>query len=141
MARPIKVITAGAEIWAELQRRANAPTSAHRDRFRAKIILLRLEGLKIATVAKRLKTSMPTVSTWSARFEAHGLERARTQAVDYREENRACGHRRDAAAEEPKTLERAEHGPPRRCVAQYRVADLVEERPEAARREEVQAVE
>ena len=74
MARPIKVITAGAEIWAELQRRANAPTSAHRDRFRAKIILLRLEGLKIATVAKRLKTSMPTVSTWSARFEAHGLD-------------------------------------------------------------------
>ena len=74
MARPIKVITAGAEIRAELQRRANAPTSAHRDRFRAKIILLRLEGLKIATVAKRLKTSMPTVSTWSARFEAHGLD-------------------------------------------------------------------
>ena len=74
MARPIKVITAGAEIWAELQRRANAPTSAHRDRFRAKIILLRLEGLKIATIAKRLKTSMPTVSTWSAHFEAHGLD-------------------------------------------------------------------
>ena len=74
MARPIKVITAGAEIRAELQRRANAPTSAHRDRFRAKIILLRLEGLKIATVAKRLKTSMPTVSTWSARFEADGLD-------------------------------------------------------------------
>ena len=74
MARPIKVITAGAEIRAELQRRANAPTSAHRDRFRAKIILLRLEGLKIATVAKRLKTSMATVSTWSARFEAHGLD-------------------------------------------------------------------
>src|SRR6476659_2352394 len=147
MARPIKVITAGAEIRAELQRRANAPTSAHRDRFRANIILLRLEGLKIATVAKRLKTSMPTVSTWSARFEAHGLDglndksgRGR-KAVDYREENRACGHRRDAAAEEPKTLERAEHGPPRRCVAQYRAADLVEERPEAARREEVQAVE
>ena len=57
MARPIKVITAGAEIRAELQRRANAPTSAHRDRFRAKIILLRLEGLKIATVA-----SLPTAS-------------------------------------------------------------------------------
>jgi hypothetical protein len=41
MARPIKVITAGAEIRAELHRRANALTSAHRDRFRAKIILLR----------------------------------------------------------------------------------------------------
>ena len=30
MARPIKVITAGAEIRAELHRRANALTSAHR---------------------------------------------------------------------------------------------------------------
>jgi hypothetical protein len=45
-----------------LQRRAKAPTSAHRDRFRANIILLRLEGVKIENVAKQLKTSMPTVS-------------------------------------------------------------------------------
>src|SRR6267378_2403412 len=74
MARPVKVITASAEVRAELQRRAKAPTSAHRDRFRANIILLRLEGLKIESVAKQLKTSMPTVSTWSGRFEAHGLD-------------------------------------------------------------------
>ena len=40
MARPVKVITASAEVRAELQRRAKAPTSAHRDRFRANIILL-----------------------------------------------------------------------------------------------------
>jgi transposase len=74
MARPVKVITASEEVRAELQRRAKAPTSAHRDRFRANIILLRLEGLKIGSVAKRLKTSMPTVSTWSGRFETHGLD-------------------------------------------------------------------
>ncbi len=74
MARPVKVITASAEVRAELQRRAKAPTSAHRDRFRANIILLRLEGLKIESVAKQLKTSMPTVSTWSGRFEAHRLD-------------------------------------------------------------------
>jgi transposase len=74
MVRPIKVITASAEVRAELQRRTNAPTSAHRDRFRANIILLRLEGLKIETIAKQLKTSMPTVSTWSGRFEVHGLD-------------------------------------------------------------------
>jgi transposase len=73
MARPVKVITASAEVRAELQRRAKAP-SAHRDRFRANIILRRLEGLKIESVAKQLKTSMPTVSTWSGRFEAHGLD-------------------------------------------------------------------
>jgi hypothetical protein len=46
MARPAKVITASAEVRVELQRRAKAPTSAHRDRFRANIILLLLEGLK-----------------------------------------------------------------------------------------------
>jgi hypothetical protein len=40
----------------------NAPTSAHRDRFRANIILRRLDGLKIESIAKQLKTSMPTVS-------------------------------------------------------------------------------
>jgi transposase len=73
MARPIKVITASLEVRAELQRRANAPTSVHRDRFRANIILPRLEGPKIETIAKQLKTSMPTVSTWSVRFEVHGL--------------------------------------------------------------------
>jgi transposase len=74
MARPVKVITASAEVRVELHRRANASTSAHRDRFRANIILLRLEGLKIETIAKQLNTSMPTVSTWSGRFEARGLD-------------------------------------------------------------------
>ncbi len=73
MARPVKVITASAEVRAELQRRANAATSAHRDRFRANIILLRLEGLKIESIAKQL-TSIPAVSTWSGRFEAHSLD-------------------------------------------------------------------
>jgi hypothetical protein len=41
MARPVKVTTASVEVRAELRRRAKAPTSAHRDRFRANIILLR----------------------------------------------------------------------------------------------------
>jgi len=42
--------------------------------LRANIILLRLEGLKIADVAERMGTSMPTVSTWSSRFEQFGLD-------------------------------------------------------------------
>jgi hypothetical protein len=45
MAPPVKVTTASEEVRVELQRRAKARTSAHRDRFRANIILLRLEGL------------------------------------------------------------------------------------------------
>lgn len=44
MARPIKVVEASADVRAELERRAKAATSAHRDRFRADIILLRLGG-------------------------------------------------------------------------------------------------
>ena len=71
---------ASADSVAELQRRARASTSAHRDRFRAEIILLRLEGIKIAEVAERLGTSAPTVSTWSSRFEAQGLDGLKDRA-------------------------------------------------------------
>jgi transposase len=142
MARPVKVITASAEVRTELQRRANASTSAHRDRFRANIILLRLEGLKIETIAKQLKTSMPTVSTWSGRFEAHGLDglndkagRGRKPSIPQKKIERV--RRSDASAEEPQALERAQHGPSRRRIAQHRTADLVEERLETAYREDV----
>lgn len=74
MARPIKVLTASEEVRAELERRAKASTSAHRDRLRAKIVLLRLAGLRIEDVAERMGTSMPTVSVWSSRFERFGLD-------------------------------------------------------------------
>jgi transposase len=80
MARPIKVVMASAKVRAELQRRAKASTSAHRDRFRANIILLRLDGLKVEDVAERMGTSMPTVSTWSSRFEQFGLEGLKDKA-------------------------------------------------------------
>ncbi len=80
MARPIKLLVASADSLAELQRRARASTSAHRDRFRAEIILLRLEGIKIAEVAERLGTSAPTVSVWSSRFEAQGLDGLKDRA-------------------------------------------------------------
>ena len=73
MARPIKVLEASDVVRAELRRRVKAPTSTQRDRFRAEIILLRLDGLKEADVAARLATSAPTVSTWSSRFEKAGL--------------------------------------------------------------------
>jgi transposase len=141
MARPVKVITASAEVRAELHRRAKAPTSAHRDRFRANIILLRLEGLKIESVAKQLKTSMPTVSTWSGRFEAHGLDGLNDKAGRGRKPSIPRKKIERVVAEEPQALERAQHGSPRRSIAQHRAAYLVEERLEAARREDVQAVE
>jgi transposase len=80
MARPIKVLTADEHVRAELERRAKASTSAHRDRWRAKIILLRLDGLKIEDVATRMGTSMPTISTWSSRFEKFGLDGLKDKA-------------------------------------------------------------
>jgi transposase len=73
MARPIKVLEANEAVRGELRRRVKASTSTQRDRFRAEIILLRLDGLKEADVAARLTTSVPTVSTWSHRFEKAGL--------------------------------------------------------------------
>jgi hypothetical protein len=38
MARPARVITASAQVPAELQRKAKAPTSARHDRLRANIV-------------------------------------------------------------------------------------------------------
>lgn len=73
MARPIKRIQAEAEVVAELRRRARARTSLVRERERAEIILLRLDGVGVAETAVRLKTTAKRVSTWSKRFEMHGL--------------------------------------------------------------------
>src|SRR5271157_4309493 len=73
MARPIKVLEATEAVRVELRRRVKAWTSAQRDRFRAEIILLRLDGLREADIAARLATSVPTVSLWSGRFERAGL--------------------------------------------------------------------
>jgi hypothetical protein len=116
-----------AEVRAELQRRAKAPTSAHRDRFRANIILLRLEGLKIESVAKQLKTSMPTVSTWSGRFEAHGLDglndkagRGRKPSIPRKKIERVVAE----VTRPPKNRKRwsVRSMGPRRSIAQHRAA-------------------
>jgi len=44
-----------------------------RDRQRAEIILLRLEGVSVAEIAVRLETTAKRVSMWSKRFETRGL--------------------------------------------------------------------
>src|ERR1700742_1134387 len=73
MARPVKVLSATDEVRAELRRRANGRANEHRERFRAGIILRRLEGVGVKEVAERLNTSARTVSIWSSRFERLGL--------------------------------------------------------------------
>jgi transposase len=44
-----------------------------RERERAEIILLRLDGVGVAEIAVRVKTTARRVSAWSKRFEMHGL--------------------------------------------------------------------
>ena len=59
--------------WRELCRRARSTTIGARDRERANIILLRLDGVGVEAVAERLKTTPKRVSLWSGRFETLGL--------------------------------------------------------------------
>src|SRR5437763_12143642 len=73
MARPIKRLKAEPEVVEELRRRSRARTSMVRDRQRAEIILLRLEGVSVAEIAVRLETTAKRVSMWSKRFETRGL--------------------------------------------------------------------
>ena len=74
MARPVAVLELTPEEKSELRRRAASPTTTQRDALRARIVLLRTQGRKEADVAKELGTNVNTVSLWSKRFEAGGLE-------------------------------------------------------------------
>jgi len=56
MARPIKVLPASEEVRAELWRRANGRSTEHRDRFRAKFILLRLDGMSCLASASTFRS-------------------------------------------------------------------------------------
>ena len=73
MARPVKVLSATEEVRSELSRRANGRANPHRERFRAAIVLRRLDGMSIGDVAEKLNTSARTVWEWSSRFEKSGL--------------------------------------------------------------------
>ena len=102
MARPISVLRLTPQEQSELQRRVRAPTSSQRDGLRARIVLLRGEGLKEKDVAEKLATSVTTVSLWSQRFERNRLEglrdkpAVRAQAVAAPRENSKGDHTGDA---------------------------------------------
>ncbi len=74
MARPISTIELTPDERSTLRRRVSSPAIAQRDALRARIVLLRAEGLKETDVAAATGTSMTTVSLWSKRFEEKGLE-------------------------------------------------------------------
>jgi len=74
MARPIKRLQAEPEVLTELRRRSRSTTIGVRDRERAEIILLRLDGLGVEAIAERLNTTPKRVSMWSRRFARSGLD-------------------------------------------------------------------
>lgn len=59
---------------AELERRLRSSKTSKRDSLRAQIVLLRADGMNQREVAKRLGVSHTTVSKWTGRFEAEGLD-------------------------------------------------------------------
>ena len=74
MARPIKRLHGELDVVEELRRRSRSTTIGVRDRERAEIILLRLDGVGVEAVVERLKTTPKRVSLWSRRFETSCLE-------------------------------------------------------------------
>ena len=74
MARPISGLEVTPEEKRELERRVKASTTPGRDCLRARIVLMRSEGVKQQEVASRLGVSAPSVSKWSQRFDREGLE-------------------------------------------------------------------
>ena len=79
MARPIEALEMFPEEREELQRRVRASTTSQRDSLRARIVLLRHEGLSQREVAERLGVSVPCVNRWSQRFDAEGIAGLRDQ--------------------------------------------------------------
>ena len=57
----------------ELERRVRAATTSQRDSLRARIVLLRHQGVKQVEVARRLGTSVASVNKWSQRFDREGI--------------------------------------------------------------------
>ena len=73
MARPISVLEVTPDEKQVLERRVRASTTSGRDSIRARIVLMRSEGVRQQEVASRLGVSVPSVNKWSQRFDREGL--------------------------------------------------------------------
>ena len=78
--RPISVLQLTSQQRAELERRVHAGTTSQRDCLRARIILLRADGMRQEDVGREVGLSTTSVNKWSQRFARHGLEGLRDQS-------------------------------------------------------------
>jgi len=74
VARPVVILELTPAEESELRKRVASSTASQRDALRARIVLLRSQGNKEVDVAKKLGTSVNTVSLWSKRFDNGGME-------------------------------------------------------------------
>ena len=71
MPRPVETLPARREGGA--QRRVRAATTSKRDAERARIVLLRAQGVRQQDVADQLGVSLGCVNRWSQRFDVAGI--------------------------------------------------------------------
>src|SRR5260370_23019969 len=81
MARPILQLQATEEEVLELGRLVRGTKVSVGDRFRARIVLIRLEGRSETEVARTLGCSMGAVCKWSKRFDGYGMAGLKKAAV------------------------------------------------------------
>src|SRR5258705_2391457 len=73
MARPILQLQATEEEVLELGRLVRGTKVSVGDRFRARIVLIRLEGRSETEVARMVGCSLGAVCKWSKRFDGYGM--------------------------------------------------------------------
>ncbi len=73
MARPVEALGVLDEERTELERRVRASTTSRRGCLRARIVLLRSQGLSQRKVAEQVGVSVACVSRWSRRFDVDGI--------------------------------------------------------------------
>src|SRR5262249_45089418 len=116
---------------AGLRRRSRSTIIGMRDRERANIILLRIEGLGVEAVAERLNTTSRRVSLWSTRFAGSGLDGLADEpgrggkAIDWPSERCARHHRGDTSPAWQKPLEYSLDGMARWHFGEFSAAHLV----------------
>jgi len=73
MARPISTLALTEIQRQQLRRITNSPTASQREVRRARIVLMRADGIKQEEVAQRIGVNRPVVSIWESRFRSKGM--------------------------------------------------------------------